>query len=147
MKQDKNDLLALILQSMPDQERGLIPAPGKDVSLHLKEKAYTQADFEQWFEVLKGFLPEEEDPELSEYYQFALMGLVVGFGDRHLSPFLEEHTVIIPPLLEDIQAVYTQVKTSGGDYKREDFLYRAYDYGIHKAYYLDWSLYISKDMY
>lgn len=147
LKQDKNDLLALILHAPPEEERALTPAPGKAVSQHLKEKAYTRADFAQWFEALQGFLPEEEDEELSEYYQFALMGLVVGFGDRHLSPYLEEHTAIIPPLLEDIHAVYTQAKASDAEYKRQDFLYRAFDYGIHKAYYLDWSLYISKDMY
>jgi hypothetical protein len=75
------------------------------------------------------------------------MGMVVGFGDRNLSPYVAQHTAIIPPLLEDIRSVYQQVRASGAAYSPEEFIFRAFDYGIHKAYYLDWDLYLSHDMY
>lgn len=141
MKPDKSELLSLILRPSGRKEPPL-PLPAA-----LRNKARSRQDFEDWYETLKEFLPDEEDGELAEYFQFALMGLVVAFGDRHLSPYLPAHTAIIPPLLEDIRAVYGQIRDSGAEYNREEFIFRAFDYGIHKAYYLDWSLYISKDMY
>ena len=54
---------------------------------------------------------------------------------------------IIPPLLDDIQGVFDRLRKLNADYDPDEFRFRAYDYGIHKAYYLDWCLYLSKDCY
>lgn len=96
---------------------------------------------------LQPLLPRGVDEKLADFHRFALMGLCVGFSDRHLSPHLPAHTAIIPPLLEEIRGVFEQLKTMGADYDAEEFRFNAYEYGVHKAYYLDWQLYLSKDMY
>lgn len=140
MKPDKQELLALILR--PEAAPAAL-APAERV----RAKTEVHSDFAEWLRALEGHLPPPSDPELDEYYRYALMGLVVGFGDRNLSPFLPQHTAIIAPLLADIAAVFAQIKASGAPYSPEEFVFRAFDYGIHKAYYLDWDLYLSHDMY
>ncbi len=92
-------------------------------------------------------VPTDVNEELEEYFQFALMGVSQGFVERNLSPFLKEHLEIIPPLLDDIRSVYEQLQIMSPHIDREEFRFRAFDYGIHKAYYLDWRLYMSKEMY
>jgi hypothetical protein len=138
-KPDKQQLLALILR--PRADAAIAPAA------RLQARTQVHSDFAVWLRALEPLLPPPSDPELDEYFRTALMGVVVGFGDRNLSPFLPQHTAIIPPLLEDIRSVHEQVRAAGAGYSREEFTFRAFDYGIHKAYYLDWDLYLSHDMY
>jgi hypothetical protein len=137
---DKQDLLALILRPGP------LPVAERAAE-RIQASTEVHSDFGVWLRELERYLPPPSDPELDEYYRYALMGVVVGFGDRNLSPFLAQHTAILPPLLEDIRSVYGQVRASGAPYSVEEFILRAFDYGIHKAYYLDWDLYLSHDMY
>lgn len=139
MKFDQDQLLAVILRQGAEK-----PAP---LPRNMREKEAPFPQFMAWMKALTVFLPDGVHPQLGEYQYSALMGLVVGFGDRGLSPYLEQHTAIIPPLLAEIASVYQQIKSSGNAYSHEDFIYRAFDYGIHKAYYLDWDLYMSHDMY
>jgi len=145
LKPDKQQLLALILHNQ--QSPAVVEAPETRAVERIKAKTEVYSDFDAWLRELERHLPPPSDAELDEYYHCALMGLVVGFGDRNLSPYLAEHTAIIAPLLEDIRSVFEQVKAAGAPYSREAFIFRAFDYGIHKAYYLDWDLYLSHDMY
>lgn len=141
-KTDKSDSpspFALILRPPDGQHLPALFTGAPEASSH--------SHFFEWFEALKTYLPDESDPELTEYFEFALMGLTVGFVDRDLSPFLPAHTALIPVVLGDIRQVYRQVMEAGTDYSPEEFIFRAYDYGIHKAYYLDWDLYMSHEMY
>lgn len=140
-KQDKDDLLALILQPERPQEP---PAPPEE---RWQARTEVHSHFAEWLRELERHLPPPGDSELDDYYRYALMGLVVGFGDRNLSPYVEAHAAIIPVLLEDIRQVYERIKTSGATYSKEEFIFRAFDYGIHKAYWLDWDLYLSKELY
>lgn len=140
-KPDKDHLLALILQPEPPAE------PVAPVAAQWEAQTEVHSHFADWLRELERHLPPPGDAELDEYYRYALMGLVVGFGDRNLSPYVAEHAAIIAPLLADIRAVYERIKTSGSTYSPEEFIFRAYDYGINKAYWLDWDLYLSKDMY
>jgi hypothetical protein len=148
-KPDKQELLALILHpGGPPAGPGPAHPPPEPTSVErIRAKTEMHSDFQLWLRELERHLPRPSAPELDEYYHYALMGLVVGFGDRDLSPYVREHTAIIAPLLEDIRSVYEQVCASGAAYSREEFIFRAFDYGIHKAYYLDWDLYGSHDMY
>ena len=143
-KPDKQELLSLILRPEPIGEAE--PA-AESVAGRVQARSEVHSDFEVWLRELERFLPPPSDAELDDYYRYALMGMVVGFGDRNLSPYVAQHTAIIPPLLEDIRSVYQQVRASGAAYSSEEFIFRAFDYGIHKAYYLDWDLYLSHDMY
>ena len=95
----------------------------------------------------KNLLPAGADAELAEYCQYALLGVSAGLRERNLSPQDEAHLEIIPPLLKDIRLVYRRLKKMKAEYDPEEFRYQAYDYGIHKVYYLDWRLYLSKTLY
>ena len=140
MTRTPEELLALIVK--PSREAG-----EQDASAALLAHARERADVIKWSDELQGHLPATGDEELREYYQAALLGVCAGLAERGLSPYLEEHVAIIPPLLEEIHSVYSQVKEAGSDYDRADFTHRAFEYGIHKATYLDWDLYGSKTLY
>lgn len=99
------------------------------------------------FQSMEGLLPATETQEIDEYLHLALLGVATAFVERNISPHLEIHREIIPPLLDDIQAVYRALKKTDAQYDPEEFRFRAFDYGIHKAYYLDWCLYMSKEPY
>jgi len=148
LKPDKDELLALILrpQSPLAGRAPAAAAPPAPVE-RFHSRAKVRSEFRDWLRELERHLPPPSDPELDDYYRYALMGVVVGFGDRNLSPYLPEHTAILPHLLEDIRVVFERVKSSDAPYSVEEFIFRAFDYGIHKAYYLDWDLYLSHDMY
>jgi hypothetical protein len=159
VKPDKDHLLALILRHEPPLPARpaqadaalselLEPSPREPPpAQRFQARAQARAEFRAWLRELERHLPPPSDSELDEYYRYALMGVVVGFGDRNLSPYLPQHTAMLAPLLEDIRAVYERIKSSAAPYSVEEFIFRAYDYGIHKAYYLDWDLYLSHDMY
>jgi hypothetical protein len=87
------------------------------------------------------------DEELAEYERLAVLGVCAGFAERQLSPYVAEHIAIVPALLEEIRAVYSKLRKLGTAYDPSEFRIRAFHYGVHKASYLDWRLYLSKECY
>ena len=100
-----------------------------------------------WLEHLSQHLPAVQEAELGRYFRFALLGVCAGFMERGLSPYLPEHVEIIAPLLADIQGVFDRIQSMNAAYSPEEFCQQAYAYGVHEATYLDWDLYLSKEMY
>ena len=123
-----------------------IPATRPDTSM-LVRQALAQPDVRTYLEVISAPLALEPEQPLAEYLRLALIGVAATFAERNLSPYVLEHVAIIEPLLDDIRAVYAQILAQQAAYDHEEFRYRAYDYGVHKAHYLDWRLYLSKEMY
>ena len=138
----KTDQRQLLSPSLRDPAEVPVALPS-----NLREKEQPFPEFPDWMAGLSQYLPPDVDEALGEFQYCALMGVVVGLKDRDLSPFVADHAEIIPPLMEDIRSVYDQIMASGADFSHEDFIYRAFDYGIHKAYYLDWDRYMSHEMY
>jgi hypothetical protein len=101
----------------------------------------------EWLRVFEQFLPPGQEGSAREMLQYALLGLCLGFIERDLSPFVAEHLAIVPPMLEDVRSVYDQAAVQSSAIDPEEFRFRAFDYGVHKAYYLDWTLYMSKECY
>ena len=139
--ENKEDLLKVLLQG-----DGTGQAQGGEAQA-LVVTARSRPPVVTNLKTLQPLLPGGVDEELADFFRFALLGLCVGFSDRYLSPHLKAHTAIVPALLEDIRGVFDQLKAMGADYDPEVFRFNAYDYGVHKAYYLDWQLYLSKDLY
>ncbi|MDH5752737.1 MAG: hypothetical protein OEZ59_10010 [Deltaproteobacteria bacterium] len=138
------DLMSQILEPGPPSAKR-----PKDSETLLIQSLYRE-EIGPWLERLKEFIPknqEELPEELMRYYRFALLGVCVAFLDRGLSPYADEHVTIIEPMLAEIRDVFRQVTGSGMSYDKEEFCFRSYDYGIHKATYLDWKLYMSKEFY
>ena len=149
MKRSKEDLLESLIakEAQPDrilEEEDNLPA----ISTHaLVTQVEGLPEARAVMEELLKLLPPGENPDLTEIFRFAFFGISMGFAERALSPYVPEHMEIIPQLLADIRAVYEQVQAAGVKVSREEFFRQAYDFGLHKAYYLDWNLYMSKEMY
>ena len=139
MKKEKEDLLEGLLGKA---EPGAV---AETKALMLSER--NKPPVVEAYRAMESMLPARIDSELAEYLRCALIGVSVGFAQRHLSPYVAEHLEIVPPLLEDIRSVFLQIKGMEAEIDREAFRHQAFDYGIHKALYLDWRLYLSKDMY
>lgn len=139
MNPDRQSLLATLVSPAQteaiEQTRALIRRAGA------LERA------REWLKQFDRFLPPEAGEPLQEYLRYAVLGLCLGFVERDLSPFHEDHLAIVTPMLEDIQAVFGQLAALGQLPEPELFRYRCFDYGVHKAYYLDWTLYMSKECY
>ena len=113
----------------------------------LIQRAGTLETAREWLHVFEQFLPPGAEGSLREVLQFALLGLCLGFVERDLSPFVAEHLAVVAPMLDDVQSVFDQAGAQGLAVAPEEFRFRAFDYGIHKATYLDWTLYMSKECY
>lgn len=96
---------------------------------------------------LARFAGAHGDDELAEYERLAILGVSAGFAERQLSPYRPEHVAIVPPLLAEIRAVHRKLRELGTPYDPDEFRIRAFHYGVHKASYLDWRLYLSKECY
>jgi hypothetical protein len=133
----------------PESAFGLAPLePAALVSVRTQvARAAMDTEVRSCAAALAQYLPAPTDTELAEYERLALLGVSAGFVERHLSPHLAAHTAIIPPLIEEIRSVYREVKRLGMPYSAEEFRLRAFHYGVHKASYLDWQLYLSKELY
>lgn len=126
---------------------GGLPAPARAETLALLARTCEDPQAREWMGHLSVHLPGDAPPPLQEYLRLALLGVCAGFLERTLSPYVPQHVEIIPPLLEEIRGVYDQVQALGGVYDAEEFRYRAFHYGLHKASYLDWRLYLSNTCY
>jgi hypothetical protein len=124
------------------------PAPGAlEETRALVRRANTLEQAREWLKVFDAFLPADTEEPLLEYLRYALLGLCLGFVERDLSPYHGEHLAIVTPMLDDIRAVYGQLDERQRRADPDAFRYRCFDYGVHKAYYLDWTLYMSKECY
>ena len=125
-----------------------LPLPDREGNaLKVQGRGPHSAPIWEWVDVLRPYAPQVTDLKLASLFEYALLGVAVGFADRSLSPYLAAHQKIVPLLLDDITTVYTQLQERQANYSLEELIFRAYDYGIHKAYYLDWTLYLSRDLY
>ncbi len=138
---DKSELLAIL--SRPSAKREQY----RDTVAEVLRKFESMEQARDCFNELARFMPADPDEHLQDFLRFALLGVCFGFIERDLSPFLPEHVAIVPPLLADVRSVYEQISATAAGYDPEEFRYRAYDYGLHKATYLDWQLYLSHEPY
>jgi hypothetical protein len=133
----------------PDTAFNLAPLePSALVSAQSQVRAAeSNEDVQSYVLALRKAAEPPPDLELAAYERFALLGVSAGFMERNLSPHLPEHIAIVPPLLEEIRGVYRELRRLGTPYDSQEFKLRAFHYGVHKASYLDWQLYLSKECY
>jgi hypothetical protein len=127
------------------EQQGIAAEPVQEIHA-LVRRVNDRPEVRACFEALASLLGDDEEP-LAEFLRLALLGVAVGFVERNLSPHLAQHRRIVPPLLDDIRGVYGMASTRHADYDPDEFRHRAYHYGLHKASYLDWDLYLSHEMY
>ncbi len=141
MDRNNEDVLERILRCSPSSARQ------RDDAMAVVRAAEILPPVLANLNAFKQLIPGGGEPTLLEYFRFALLGVSAGFAERNLSPNDQAHLDIIPPLLEDIRIVFERLQAMHAEYDPEEFRFQAYDYGIHKAYYLDWRLYLSKELF
>lgn len=104
-------------------------------------------DWPQLAEVWSAKLPAQESPGLDHWRQLALLGLWVGLRERNLDPARPEHQAVLPRVLEDVSGAFRQLCESGGNPNAPAVRWQVYDFGVQWAYYLDWDLYMSQELY
>ena len=92
-------------------------------------------------------LPVPEPTGLAIWQQLALLGVWTGMQERKLDPARPEHQAVLPRVLEDVGGAFQQLCESGGNPGDVTVRRQVYDFGIQWAYYLDWDLYMSQELY
>jgi len=139
MHPDRDSLLASV--SVPTAQGAI------EDTRALIQRAHSLEKVREWLRVFDPLLPADAEEPLVEYLRFALLGLCLGFVERDLSPYHGEHLAIVPAMLADIRTVFEKLLAMGQPVEADVFRHRCFDYGVHKAYYLDWTLYMSKECY
>jgi hypothetical protein len=138
-----------VQSSEPPESFSLVPLQPTAVVAARQRIAEAEADpkVHAYCRELAPYLARDAVEELAEFERFALLGVCSGFVERDLSPYLPQHVEIVAPLLEEIRAVYLELRRLDAAYDPHEFRMRAFHYGVHKASYLDWRLYGSLGCY
>lgn len=105
------------------------------------------SDWPRLAEVWSARLPVPEPSGLANWQRLALLGVWVGFHERNLDPSRPEHQAVLPRVLKDVGGAFRQLRESGGNPDDPAVCWQVYDFGIQWAYYLDWELYMSQELY
>ncbi len=92
-------------------------------------------------------LDTRTDPLLREWLKLVLLGVCNGFTERGLDPELPEHREVFSRIVKDVSGVYSQLRGMQPEKGLESLKSQVYDYGVQWAYYLDWKLYMSEELY
>ena len=92
-------------------------------------------------------LIKEVNPILREWLKLAFIGTLMGFMERGLLSQDPNHQYIYSSIIEDVRKMFDHLQEAGGDLESDFLKYQIYDYGVQWVYYLDWSLYLSQELY
>ncbi len=137
----------------PDAESKLLgPASGLEQNSPLDPLARVSRmtdwpRIQGWWKAGISRIDQDADPLLIEWLSLAILGACVGFSERNLNPELPEHQRIIPRIISDVSGVYSKMLRQGGEEDLSKLKFEVYDFGIQWVYYLDWDLYMSRELY
>jgi len=105
------------------------------------------AQVREYWELCLPLLNSSEEPQLHEWLKILLLGACAGFVERNLNPNHPAHSFIFPRMIEDVQAMYYELKEQSEDIDAPEITEQVFDFGIQWVYYLDWKVYISQELY
>lgn len=100
-----------------------------------------------WWKTRIALIEPETDSLLKEWLNLAILGACVGFSERNLNPDLPEHHRILPHIIRDVSGVYRKMKPHSDAKDLRQLKRQVYDFGVQWVYYLDWDLYMSRELY
>ena len=103
--------------------------------------------FQREWMTVSSALDARTDPLLRKWLKLVLLGVCTGFEERGLDPELPEHREVFSRIVKDVSGVYSQLSGMQPGKGLESLKTQIYDYGVQWAYYLDWKLYMSKELY
>ncbi len=119
----------------------LEPLPEPDALLQEHPDALTLRHWAQ------GQVPEATSERLRPWFQQVLLGYAWGLSERHMRREDLRHVEPIPRILEDVAGLFEQLEGHPELQEAPDLLAQVFDFGVQWAYYLDWKLYLSQELY
>ena len=106
----------------------------------------TRKCFPAFRETLKLQFQELEQP-LQEFLNLAILGVCQGFEERNLEPGLPELREMFFDVIKDVKGLIQKIPVPSNCQELQSLKKQVFDFGTQWVYYLDWKLYMSKELY
>ena len=106
----------------------------------------TMKCFSTFSKTLKLQFQELEQP-LQEFLNLAILGVCQGFEERNLDPGLPEHREVFSHVIKDVKGLIQKIPVPSNGKELQRLKKQVFDFGTQWVYYLDWELYMSKELY
>ena len=90
---------------------------------------------------------QELDQPLQEFLTLAILGVCQGFEERNLDPKLPEHREVFFHVIKDVKGLIQKITVPSNGKELQSLKKQVFDFGTQWVYYLDWKLYMSKELY
>ena len=90
---------------------------------------------------------QELDQPLQEFLTLAILGVCQGFKERNLDPGLPEHREVFSHVIKDVKGLIQKIPVPSNGKELQSLKKQVFDFGTQWVYYLDWKLYMSKELY
>ena len=90
---------------------------------------------------------QELDQPLQEFLTLAILGVCEGFEERNLDPGLPEHREVFSHVIKDVKGLIQKIPVPSNGEELQSLKKQVFDFGTQWVYYLDWKLYMSKELY
>ena len=90
---------------------------------------------------------QELDQPLQEFLTPAILGVCQGFEERNLDPGLPEHREVFSHVIKDFKGLIQKIPVPSNGKELQSLKKQVFDFGTQWVYYLDWKLYMSKELY
>ena len=106
----------------------------------------TMKCFSTFSKTLKLQFQELEQP-LQEFLALAILGVCQGFEERNLDPGLPKHREVFSHVIKDVKGLVQKISVPSNGKELQRLKKQVFDFGTQWVYYLDWKLYMSKELY
>ena len=106
----------------------------------------TMKCFSTFSKILKLQLQELDQP-LQEFLTLAILGVCQGFEERNLDPGLPEHREVFSHVIKDVKGLIQKIPVPSNGKELQSLKKQVFDFGTQLVYYLDWKLYMSKELF
>ena len=90
---------------------------------------------------------QELDQPLQEFLNLAILGVCQGFEERNLDPGLPKHREVFSHVIKDVKGLIQKIPVPSNVKELQRLKKQVFDFGTQWVYYLDWKLYMSKELY
>ena len=90
---------------------------------------------------------QELDQPLQEFLTLAILGVYQGFEERNLDPGLPEHREVFSHVIKDVKGLIQKITVPSNGKELQSLKKQVFYFGMQWVYYLDWKLYMSKELY
>ena len=84
---------------------------------------------------------------ISPFLNLAILRVCQGFEERNLDPGLPEHREVFSHVIKDVKGLIQKIPVPSNGKELQSLKKQVFDFGTQWVYYLDWKLYMSKELY